>query len=71
MSNHNKTKQNTVSRNGSTEVLFLHSGGVLITGIMHGRSRMAVDPRIPTMPGRSTSVFAGQADIASTKREAP
>ena len=24
---------------------------------MHGRSRMAVDPRISTMPGRSTSVF--------------
>ena len=30
-------------------------GGVLI--IMHGRSRMTVDPRIPTMPGRSTSGF--------------
>ena len=24
---------------------------------MHGRSRMAIDPRIPTMPGRSTSGF--------------
>ena len=23
----------------------------------HGRSRMAIDPRIPTMPGRSTLVF--------------
>ena len=26
-------------------------------GIMHGRSRMTIDPRIPTMPGRSTSGF--------------
>ena len=24
------------------------------TLVMHGRSRMAIDPRIPTMPGRST-----------------
>ena len=31
-------------------------GGVL--GIMHGRSRVTIDPRIPTMPGRSTSGFA-------------
>ena len=30
-------------------------GGELI--IMHGRSRMNIDPRIPTMPGRSTSGF--------------
>ena len=44
-------------------------GGVFI--IMHGRSRMTMDPRIPTMPGRSTSGFTDQADIASTKREAP
>ena len=29
--------------------------GVLI--IMHGRSRKTIDPRIPTMPGRSTSGF--------------
>ena len=28
-------------------------GGVLI--IMHGRSRMTIDPRIPIMPGRSAS----------------
>ena len=27
------------------------------THVMHGRSRMAVDPRIATMPGRSTSGF--------------
>ncbi|CAN0231465.1 unnamed protein product [Laminaria digitata] len=52
---------------------------------MHGRGRMTIDPRIPTMPGRSTSgyrrpgrqrrdgarrVFTDQADIACTKREA-
>ena len=30
-------------------------GGVLI--VMHGRSRMTVDPRILAMPGRSTSGF--------------
>ena len=30
-------------------------GGVLI--IMHGRGRITTDPRIPTMPGRSTSGF--------------
>ena len=33
-------------------------GGTHIMGctrVMHGRSRMAVDPRIPAMPGRSTS----------------
>ena len=27
------------------------------TQFVHGRSRMTVDPRIPTMPGRSTSGF--------------
>ena len=30
-------------------------GGVLI--VMHGRSRITVDPRSPTMPGRSTPGF--------------
>ena len=25
--------------------------------IMHGRSRMTIDPRLPTMPGRSRSGF--------------
>ena len=30
-------------------------GGV--THVMHGRSRMTIDPCIPTMPGRSTSIF--------------
>ena len=32
---------------------------------------MTIDPRIPTMPGRSTSDFTHQADKACTKREAP
>ena len=36
-------------------------GGVLdrrdVLDIMHGRSRMTIDPRIPTMPGQSTSGF--------------
>ena len=27
------------------------------TQFVHGRSRMAIGPRIPTMPGRSTSDF--------------
>ena len=27
------------------------------TPFVHGRSRMTTDPRIPTMPGRSMSVF--------------
>ena len=30
-------------------------GGAL--DIIHGRSRMPIDPRIPTMPGRNTSGF--------------
>ena len=29
---------------------------------------MTIDPRIPTMAGRSTSVFTDQADIGCTKR---
>ena len=45
-------------------------GGGGGTQFVHGRSRMTIDPRIPTMPGRSTSGFH-QPDIACTKREAP
>ena len=52
----------------STSVL-QRGGGVLI--IMHGRSRMTIEPRIPAMPGRSTSGFTYQTDVACTKREAP
>ena len=34
---------------------------------MNGRSRMTIDPGMPTTPGRSTSGFTDQADIARTK----
>ena len=30
-------------------------GGGRCTHVMHGRSRVTIDPRIPAMPGRSTS----------------
>ena len=33
------------------------AGGGGGTQFVHGRSRMTIDPRIPTMPGRSTSGF--------------
>ena len=33
------------------------SGRGVILIVMHGCSRMAVEPRIPTVPGRSTSEF--------------
>ena len=46
-------------------------GGGGGTQFVHGRSCMTIDPRIPTMPGRSTLVFTNQADIACAKREAP
>ena len=32
-------------------------GGRGCTLFVHSRSRMTIDPRIPTMPGRSTSGF--------------
>ena len=35
---------------------------------MHDRSHMTIDPRILTIPGRSTSGFTNQADSACTKR---
>ena len=39
---------------------------------MHGRIRMTIDPRIPTVRGWSTSgFFADEADVARTKRDAP
>ena len=37
--------------------LALGLGGGVCTQFVHGRSRMTVDPRIPTMPGQSTSGF--------------
>ena len=42
------------------------------TRFVHGRSRKTIDPRVPTMTGRSMlGVFTDQADIACTKCEAP
>ena len=39
---------------------------------VHGRSHMTIDPRIPTMPGWSTSGFHQPGTgIACTKRKAP
>ena len=32
-------------------------GGGRGSQFVHGRSRMTIDPRIPTVPGRSTSGF--------------
>ena len=52
--------------------LYMGYGGDSV--LVHGRSRMTVerDPRIPTMPGRSSSSFhTNQAGIACTEREAP
>ena len=55
---------------GSHEEEIRDTGGVLI--VMHGRSRRTIDPRIPTMPiTEHVELFTDQADIASTKREAP
>ena len=42
---------------GGREVCLLLVGGGGCTQFVHGRSRMAMDPRIPTMPGRGTSGF--------------
>ena len=37
--------------------LSMQQGGGSCSVFMHGRSRMVIDPRIPTMPGRSMSGF--------------
>ena len=39
--------------------------------VIHGCSRVDIDPRIPTMPRPRTSGFTVQADIACTERESP
>ena len=43
----------------SCSALFLGvgGGGRSVLSFVHGRSRMTLDPRIPAMPGRSTSAF--------------
>lgn len=38
---------------------------------VNGRSRITIDGRIPTMPGRHTLGFTDQADLSCTKRERP
>ena len=46
--------------------IYLSGRGGGITQLVHGRSRMTIDPRIPTMPGRSTRrVFTNQASGGS------
>ena len=39
--------------------------------VMHDRSRMTIDPRIPTCRDGVRGVCTDQADIACNKREAP
>ena len=46
-------------------------GGGAYTQFVHGRSRMTIFPRIPSLPGRSTSGFHEPGRHAYTKREAP
>ena len=49
------------SRTNAWKLPWGEGGGVLdrryVLNLMHGRSRMIIDPRIPTMPGRSMSGF--------------
>ena len=47
----------------------LKGAGGGCTHVMNACSRMTIDPRIPTMPGRSSSGFTDQTGIACTKRE--
>ena len=46
---------------------------VCVVDIMHGRGRMTVDPRIPTIPGRSTLGFhrLGRHCLPQVKSESP
>ena len=44
------------------------SGHGVVLVIMHGRSRMTIDPCIPTMPARSTSGFHGPGRHCLPKR---
>ena len=38
---------------------------------MHRLSRMAIEPRIPSLPERSTQGFTDETGVACNKREAP
>ena len=44
-----------IKKPGVASKSIINNWGVLI--VMHGRSRMAIDPRVPTMSGRDTSSF--------------
>ena len=59
----------------SPDIFFLFSfflgGGGVYSIFMHGRSRMTIDPHILQCRDGACRVFTDQADIASTKREAP
>ena len=48
----------------------VNGAGGVYSIFMHVRSRMTIDPRIPTMPGRSTSSFHQPGRHCCTKREA-
>ena len=49
------------SNTNPTYVQHIQEGGVLVQAdvlaLMHGRSRMTIDPRIPATPGHSMSGF--------------
>ena len=55
---------------GENRTSTVRSGGGVLD-LMHGRSRMAISPRIPAMSGRSTSGLHRPYCIACTKGEAP
>ena len=40
-----------------------------VLDLTHGRSRMTIEPRIPSMRDGACQVSTDEADIASTKRE--
>ena len=46
-----------ISHSPTVYCVATEAGGGGCTHVMHGRSRMIIDPRIPTLPGRSTSGF--------------
>ena len=46
-----------ITVSGSILLVFGKVEGVPGTQFVHGRSQLTIDPRIPTVPGRSTSGF--------------
>ena len=45
------------------------AGRAEVSQVVHGRSRMTIDPRFPTLPGRARWVFVDLGDIVCTKHE--